>query len=134
MQLYVTDPPFAWARLKDQPQLSTLVELLQALPDGPLLYGLRRARGHGRDDYPVEVLWGVLPFTIALRHPSIESCLVELHRNASLCRLLDITDVDDIPRPWNMSRFLQVLGSEEHRQRLRTVTVAKWRTRLRRGS
>lgn len=121
MQLYVTDPLFAWARLEDHPQLSTLAELLQALPDGPLLDGLRRARGHGRDDYPVEILWGVLLFTIALRHPSFESCLAELQRNPSLCRLLGITSVEDIPRLWNLSRFLEVLGQEQHRQRLRTV-------------
>jgi len=122
MQLYVTDPLFAWARLDDHPHLSTLAELLQALPDGPLLDGLRRARGRGRDDYPVERLWGVLLFTIALRHTSFESCLAELHRNPSLCRLLGITDVQDIPHLWNVSRFLDVLGQEEHHAALRAVS------------
>jgi hypothetical protein len=121
MQLYVTDPLFAWARLDDHPHLSTLAELLQALPDEPLLQGLRRARGRGRDDYPVELLWGVLLFTIALRHTSFESCLAELHRNPSLCRLLGITDVQDIPHLWNVSRFLDVLGQEEHHAALRAV-------------
>jgi hypothetical protein len=121
MQLYVTDPLFAWARLDDHPHLSTLAELLQALPDAPLLEGLRRARGRGRDDYPVERLWGVLLFTIALRHTSFESCLAELHRHPSLCRLLGITDVQDIPHLWNVSRFLDVLGQEEHHAALRTV-------------
>jgi hypothetical protein len=121
MQLYVTDPLFAWARLDDHPQLSTLATLLQELPDGPLLDGLRRARGHGRDDYPVERLWGVFLFTIALRHTSFEACLAELQRNPSLCRLLGMTSVDDIPRPWNVSRFLDVLGRPEHYHALRTV-------------
>jgi hypothetical protein len=121
MQLYVSDPLFAWARLEDHPQLSTLRDLLASLPDGPLLDGLRRARGHGRDDYPVERLWGVVLFTVALRHLSFESCLAELHRNAALYRLLGISRVEDIPKPWNVSRFLEALGQEPHLPELRKV-------------
>jgi Transposase DDE domain/Transposase domain (DUF772) len=121
MHVHVTDPLFAWLRLEDHPQLSTLAALLQALPDDTLLDGLRRARGRGRDDYPVERLWGVLLFTIALRHTSVESCLAELHRNASLCRLIGIHDVQDIPHPWNLSRFLDVLGEPQHHEELRKV-------------
>lgn len=121
MQLHVTDPLFAWARLDDHPQLSTLASLLQELPDEALLEGLRRARGHGRDDYPVEVLWGVVLFTAALRHTSVESCLAELHRNPALCRLLGINAVEHIPKPWNVSRFLDVLGQKEHRDAQRAV-------------
>ena len=33
MRLYTTDPLFAWARLEDHPQLSTLRQLLATLPD-----------------------------------------------------------------------------------------------------
>src|SRR5262249_50301557 len=67
LPVHVTDPLFAWLRLEDHPQLATLAELLRCLPDGPLLDSLRRARGRGRDDYPVDRLWGVLLFPIALR-------------------------------------------------------------------
>jgi hypothetical protein len=119
MHVHVTDPLFAWLRLEDHPQLSTLAELLRCLPDGPLLDGLRRARGRGRDDYPVERLWGVLLLTIALRHTAFEACLDELHRNPSLCRLIGIHDVEDIPHLWNISRFLDVLGEPEHQEELR---------------
>jgi len=119
MHVHVTDPLFAWLRLEDHPQLATLAELLRCLPDGPLLDSLRRARGRGRDDYPVERLWGVLLLTIALRHTSFESCLAELHRNASLCRLIGIADVQDIPQLWNISRFLDVLGAPHHQEHLR---------------
>ena len=31
-------------------------QFLQAIPDGPLLEGLRNQRGRGRNDYPVQVL------------------------------------------------------------------------------
>ncbi len=114
MRLYVTDPLFAWARLEDHPQLATLRQLLQALPDDQLLLGLRQARGHGRDDQPIERLWGVVLFTVALRHLSFEACLAELHRNPALCRLLGISRVQDIPKPWNLSRFLETCGHEPH--------------------
>lgn len=121
MHLFVTDPLFAWLRLEDHPQLSTLTHLLEVLPDQPLLDGLRAARGRGRDDFPVERLWSVVVLTIALRHHSFESCLAELHRNPSLCRLIGITSVEQIPNAWNVSRFLDVLGQEPHQGHLRTV-------------
>jgi hypothetical protein len=121
VRLFVTDPLFAWLRLEDLPQLATLAQLLEVLPDQPLLDGLRSARGKGRNDFPVDHLWGVVVLTVALRHHSFESCLAELHRNPSLCRLLGITCVEQIPNGWNVSRFLDVLGQQPHLSELRTV-------------
>jgi hypothetical protein len=121
MELHVTDPLFAWARLEDHPPRATLCQLLRSLPDADLLAQLRLARGKGRDDYPLERLWGVVLFTIALRHPSVESCLAELHRNPALCRLLRIPTVADIPKPWNVSRFLELLGHSAPLAALRQV-------------
>src|SRR4051794_38851077 len=74
MELFVTDPVFAWARLEDNLQLATLRDLVTSLPDADLLQGLRQARGKGRDDYPVEHLWGVVVFTVALRHLTPVAC------------------------------------------------------------
>src|SRR3954469_22341303 len=121
MQLYATDPLFAWARLEDHPELSTLRDLLEVLPDQELLAGLEKARGKGRDDFPVHVLWGTVVFTIALRHPSFAACIAELNRNPALYRLLGISSVAGIPKDYNLSRFLNVLGQEPHLSQLRTV-------------
>jgi hypothetical protein len=121
MLLHATDPLFAWAKLEDHPHLATLRQLLEVLPDQQLLAGLHQARGRGRDDYPIEHLWGVVLFTIALRHLSVDSCLAELHRNPTLYRLLGIPTAEDIPHPWNVSRFLDVLGQEPHLSELRKV-------------
>jgi Transposase DDE domain len=121
MILYATDPLFAWARLEDHPQLATLKELLEILPDHDLLAALRRARGRGRDDYPIPLLWGVVLCTVALRHCSFESCLAELQRNPALCRLLGVKTVDDLPKPWSVSRFLDVLGEPAHYAEVRKV-------------
>jgi hypothetical protein len=66
-------------------------------------------------------LWHIVLLTILLRHHSFTDCLAELHRNPSLCRLLDITSEDQIPDSPNLSRFLDVLGQEPHLSALRQI-------------
>ena len=114
MRITVTQPLFAWATLEDSPSLETVRRCLEAIPDTPLLQGLRQARGHGRDDYPVSVLWGVAALTPLLRHPSYDACLAELRRNPSLYRLLGVQTEAQLPHHWNLSRFLDVLGHPAH--------------------
>jgi hypothetical protein len=114
-------PLFAWSELEDFPTLATVHDFLTTVPDQDLLAGLRAARGHGRDDFPVERLWRVVLLTIALRHAHVNDTLAELHRNPSLCRLLAITTPDQIPNDWNLSRFLDVLGQEPHLGNLRAA-------------
>lgn len=111
-------PLFAWDCLEDSPSLKTVREFLAAVPDGRLLAGLRTFRGRGRDDYPVHVLWGVVLLQIALRHPHVEAVLGELRRNAALRGLIGIEDEAKVPRGYNVSRFLAVLGQEPHRSEL----------------
>ena len=114
MRITATQPLFAWATLEDSPSLETVRRCLEAIPDASLLQGLRQARGHGRDDYPVSVLWGVAVLTPLLRHPSYDGCLAELRRNPTLCRLLGVETEAQIPHHWNLSRFLDVLGHPAH--------------------
>lgn len=114
MQISINKRLFAWDCLEDSPTLKTLKQLLEAVPDGKLLESLRTARGKGRDDYPVVTLWRILLLSIALRHPTIESCLAELKRNESLRRLVGIDSEDVVPQKWNLSRFLDSLGQEPH--------------------
>jgi hypothetical protein len=121
MRIVMTKPLFAWDCLEDSPTLKTVRELLQSLPDGRLLESLRRARGKGRNDYPVSVLWGVLALTTALRHPHIEACLAELRRNAGLRQLIGIESEEQVPKKWNISRFQETLGQEPHRTLLEEV-------------
>lgn len=114
MRLLTTDPLFAWDQLPDGPSLTGLRFLLDLLPDAPLLAALRRYRGHGRNDYPVHVLWRVHVTRYLLRHVTMEACLAELHRNPALRRGVGIAQDQAVPEPWNMSRFLEVLGQPEH--------------------
>ena len=114
MRITATQPLFAWAMLEDSPSLETVRRCLEAIPDTSLLQGLWQARGHGRDDYPVSVLWGVAVLTPLLRHLSYDACLAELRRNPSLRRLLGVETEAQIPHHWNLSRFLDFLGHPAH--------------------
>jgi hypothetical protein len=114
LRISFTKPLFAWECLEDGPSLGTLKNLLAAISDQRLLESLRQARGRGRDDYPVHVLWGVLVLSIACRHPTMEACLEELRRNAGLRALIDIASEERVPRAYNMSRFMQTLGEQPH--------------------
>lgn len=114
MHITATQPLFAWAALQDSPTLETIRRSLEAIPDTRLVEGLRQARGRGRDDYPVSLLWGVAVLTPLLRHASYDACLGEIRRNPALRRLLGVETEPQIPRHWNLSRFLDVLGHPAH--------------------
>lgn len=121
MYVALTKPLFAWDALEDSPSLATIRALLRALPDGQLLEGLRQWRGRGRNDYPVHVLWGVVLLTVILRHRDWEACMADLRRNEALRRLVGIESEEAVPKKWNLSRFLDVLGEEPHYSRLRAI-------------
>jgi hypothetical protein len=114
-------PLFAWDELEDSPSLHTIKQLLDALPDAKLLDSLRNARGKGRNDYPVHVLWGVVVLRVVLRHITTEAVLGELRRNAGLRALIGIESEARVPKPWNISRFEDTLGQEPHRTLLKAT-------------
>jgi hypothetical protein len=121
MIIHSAKPLFAWDCLEDDPSLQTIKDLLAALPDGKLLNSLRAARGKGRNDYAVSVLWGVVVLRVALRHVTTEAMLADLRRNEGLRRLIGIESEAGVPKPWNITRFEDVLGQEPHRTLLREV-------------
>jgi Transposase DDE domain/Transposase domain (DUF772) len=121
MIIHAAKPLFAWDCLEDSLSLKSVRELVAVLPDGKLLQSLRRARGKGRDDYPVHVLWGVIILRIALRHLTTEAVLADLRRNAGLRQLIGIESEQGVPKKWNVSRFEEVLGQEPHRTLLKEV-------------
>jgi hypothetical protein len=121
MYIAMTKPLFAWDCLQDSPSLATVKELLASVPDGKLLEMLRQYRGRGRDDYPVHALWGVVLLRIALRHVTFEATLGELGRNEHLRRLIGINEESGVPKAWNVSRFLDVLGHEPHLSEMRRI-------------
>ena len=121
MRIQLTKPMFPWDCLEDSPTLKTVNQFLETIPDAILLEELRLQRGRGRNDYPVHVLWGVVLLTSLLRHTSTDSCLAELCRNQGLRRLIGIESESKVPKKWNVSRFLDVLGQEPHLSRVREI-------------
>jgi hypothetical protein len=121
MVIPAAKPLFAWDELEDSPSLRTIKELLDALPDAKLLNSLRNARGKGRNDYPIHVLWGVVVLRVVLRHITTEAVLGELRRNAGLRALIGIDSEAGVPKPWNISRFEDTLGQEPHRSLLKEI-------------
>lgn len=121
MILYTTDSLFAWNRLDDSPDLQCIQTFFAALPDGPLLDALQHHRGKGRNEYPVRRLWFCALLQPLLRHTTMEQTLAELRRNADLRRLGGMEHAEDVPRAWNMSRFLSTLGQEPFGALLQTV-------------
>ena len=128
MHITMTRPLFAWGTLEDSPSLSTIQQVLASIPDAPLLEALRAHRDRGRNDYPVHVLWGVVLLRIILRHVNFEATLGELRRNAGLRELIGIASEEGVPKAWNVSRFLEVLGREPHRTHLREMFDGMVRT------
>jgi len=114
VQIAWTRRLFPWDCLDDSPDLVTIDAFFRLLPDGKLLDALRRGRGRGRNEYPVSVLWGVALLSPLLRHTTFEATLGELRRNPALRRILGIPSVDKVPKKWNVSRFLAVLGTEPY--------------------
>jgi hypothetical protein len=121
MIIHAAKPLFAWDCLEDSPSLKTIKDLLAILPDGKLLESLRAARGKGRNEYPVTVLWGVTVLRVALRHLTTEAVLDELRRNEGLRRVIGIASESRVPKKWNMSRFEDTLGQEPHRTHLKEI-------------
>jgi len=124
MRILTTDALFAWDKLPDSPDLVGVRLLLDMLPDGRLLAALRAYRGKGRNDYPPHVLWRVHVTRYLLRHITMEACLAELGRNPALRRVVGIEAGQAVPEAWNMSRFLEVLGQEQHLALLREMFEA----------
>jgi len=121
MHIAWSKPLFAWDALEDSPTLQTLRKALRCVPDAKLLAALRAHRGRGRNKYPVRVLWGVVLLRVLCRHVSWEAVLDDLHRNPALRALLGVESEDDVPKKWNVSRFLTVLGTEPHLSLLHEV-------------
>ena len=121
MKIQMQKPLFAWDCLEDHPLLATIKQLLETIPDGKLMEGLEAARGKGRNDYPVRTLWGVVLLTIALRHTGFEACLGELRRNPAMAKLIGIGSANEVPKGWNVSRFLDVVGQKPHRLELEAI-------------
>ena len=90
-----------WQELEREmpPGLGEVWEFLSALSelDPELVRDLRKERGHGRDDLPVDAMWNLMATSLYLRHAKFSELLGELGRNSDLARLLGLKEIDFLP-------------------------------------
>jgi len=97
---------FSWEEVDQLGDLQRLKLILDNLPDEELMQAIETDRGCGRNDFPVRVMWNLLIAGIVYQHPSIESLIRELKRNAQLRQVcgMDLF-TNKFPESWNFSRF-----------------------------
>jgi hypothetical protein len=106
---------FKWNEVERLDDLHRLRLVLEHLPDEPLMKVLERARGLGRNDYPIRAVWNSLLAGTVFQHNGIESLRRELQRNAplrELCGFDVVLGVRAVPTSCAYTRFLRVL--KEH--------------------
>lgn len=107
---------FSWKTVESSSDLDRLRMVFSAIPDEDLMQAMEAARGKGRDDYPVRVMWNSVLAGIVLGHPHIESLRRELRRNGELrdlCGFDPLMGSDGIPGAWVYSRFLHELSGHQ---------------------
>ncbi len=102
-------PLFGWDQIEALGDLRRLTLVLDNLPDEALMKKLEQQRDRGRDDFPIRAMWNALVAGVVFQHPSVESLLRELRRNAQLRQLcgFDLAKgLAAVPNSWAFSRFL----------------------------
>ena len=114
-------PLLDWDAFEDPPELKIIQKLLDMLPDEELNHLPRKARGNGRNKYPVLICWRTYNVRFLLNHPSMQACLDEMGRNPALRRVVGIEFREQVPSPSAMSRFQKKLGEERFLRALQTM-------------
>ena len=93
--------------------------------DQEVVEALVEDRGHGRDDYPVLAMWGLLAVKLFLRKGWFSDLRAELRRNADFARLLGFKErlpgEFDLPDASAISRMHTKLKSDEYQARIKRV-------------
>jgi hypothetical protein len=111
---------FSWKDFQDDIQnlgdLERFKLVIETLPDQKIIRAIRKTRGNGRDDHPIEAVWNSLLAGVIFEHVSIESLRRELKRNAQLremCGFNPLMGPNGVPSKSAYSRFLTRLISLE---------------------
>lgn len=68
--------------------------LIENVPDEDIIKNLKKIRGKGRNDYPVEAVWNAILIMPLLECSTVEQLRRELSRNRDLRRLCGFNDMD----------------------------------------
>ncbi len=113
----ITQLNFSWEVINSLGDLQRLILVLENLTDERLMQIIERERKNGRNDYPVKAVWNCIIAGIVFQHPSIESLIRELKRNAQLrqiCGLDVCKGIEGVPPSYVFSRFMKRLTSHQN--------------------
>jgi hypothetical protein len=101
--------------------LGDLVRLdlaLSGMDDENLMRRLEDRRGHGRDDYPIRVMWNLVVAMKVFEHDKVDSFRRELSRNSQLRKKCGLDDNDSskkhlVPPSRVFTGFFKMLATEQ---------------------
>ena len=85
---------FDYSEIEVLGDLERVKYVIDNVPDDMIVEKLKKIRGKGRNEYPVEAVWNSLLAMPILGHDTVNSMRRELFRNAQLRKLLGFKDVD----------------------------------------
>ena len=83
---------FDYTEIEELGDLERFKLTLDGMDDEELMYRLENRRGHGRDDYPVRVMWNLLVAMKVFGHKTVASFRRELGRNSQLRNVCGLND------------------------------------------
>lgn len=109
---------FDYTEIEVLGDLERLKLALSGIDDEYLMCRLEDRRGHGRDDYPIRVMWNLLIAMKVFGHKTIESFRRELERNSQLRKICGLNDNCSqkrhlAPPARVFSRFIKSLADEQ---------------------
>ena len=85
---------FDYSEIENLGDLERFALALAGINDEALMIKLEKARGNGRDEYPVRVMWNLFIAMIVFGHCFVESFRRELSRNSQLRKVCGLYDYD----------------------------------------
>jgi hypothetical protein len=105
---------FSWENeIENLGDLKRLKLVLEHMPDESLMLKLEKARGRGRDAYPIRAMWNAVIAMVVLGHARYADLIRELRRNVQLRHMCGFQFLESVPGADNMSRFVKKLKAHE---------------------
>jgi len=97
-------------QFKKDSDIGRLTKVLETLPDDQLIKAIEKTTLVGRPlKHPVRVLWHIFIAGIVYRHHYLSKVLDEMKRNSDLREACGILRAQEVPKPYEMSRFVAKL-------------------------
>lgn len=100
---------FSWKDVENLGDLERLQLVIETMPDENLMRALEKERERGRNDNPIRPMWNSILAGVIYDHPSVESLIRELKRNAQLRQVCGFSVFTEAPSKSAYSRFLAKL-------------------------